>query len=701
MHHFRSLIILLLLVGFCRPCSADDDARNETRTYGVWINDIRVGSATVTLAPIEVDGKPAFKVTADAQMRLKTDVGLSHRRMEHTTVSLADGTGVRSMERNTTNGNVRIQRVTYGPEAATRDEEFMGRSTRIQVPTKGPIIDDDTILVRHLARTKKLKTGETFDYTDVSFERKRTYRKTLHVDERIAKEDGSVRWRMHTTSELEDDAEEERIIVDAEGNMVEMSQGPLLVRAIDASELEFDTSEQSPFGATVATKPSIAGHHLERLQSLVVRVRLPGGKAAFRTNGYQEVLEQDDRTFRIRLVPNPRPDDSKVEIPVDAERLSVFLRETEEAESAAPKIVEHSAQVVGDAKLAHEVAGRISSWIFETLEQVINGQGLTALETLKVGEGDCSEHTCLYLALARAAKLPSRSLTGLLLTEEGFGLHAWAESWMGRWVPVDPAWDRVGTGPVYLSLGPDLDDDGIARSSGLRAAATFGNISIDILELDLDGQRFDATDVKEIWTFPEDPKVIVERIVLRSGLAFHGAEVERDPEHIVYRTPYGRARVARADLDRIEFHRGRSNHFESAEHGVCFDLPTGWTFVDESQWPNAQTVSTFKKGDVGYGLLLSEPFSGNIDSYFALLRRTFNTTKGTDAEPTPQKLASAAGEVDALRWGFVDAKNNFHYRLLTWKRGARCYRIVAWTTASAIGELGPSIDAILKSVQLR
>ncbi len=41
-----------------------------------------------------------------------------------------------------------------------------------------------------------------------------------------------------------------------------------------------------------------------------------------------------------------------------------------------------------------------------------------------------------------------------------FGMHAWSEVWLGRWVPVDATVDEVGTSARYLFLchdEPDLD----------------------------------------------------------------------------------------------------------------------------------------------------------------------------------------------------------------------------------------------------
>jgi transglutaminase-like putative cysteine protease len=68
--------------------------------------------------------------------------------------------------------------------------------------------------------------------------------------------------------------------------------------------------------------------------------------------------------------------------------------------------------------------------------------------------GNCQTHARLYTALARAAGIPTRFVSGLVyLDGKGFLYHSWAESLLdGRWVPIDPTYDQVPADPTHLKL---------------------------------------------------------------------------------------------------------------------------------------------------------------------------------------------------------------------------------------------------------
>jgi len=59
----------------------------------------------------------------------------------------------------------------------------------------------------------------------------------------------------------------------------------------------------------------------------------------------------------------------------------------------------------------------------------------------------------LYIAMARAAGIPSRFAGGIVyLAGKGFLYHSWVESDLGSWVPVDPAFNQVGVDATHIKL---------------------------------------------------------------------------------------------------------------------------------------------------------------------------------------------------------------------------------------------------------
>ncbi len=82
----------------------------------------------------------------------------------------------------------------------------------------------------------------------------------------------------------------------------------------------------------------------------------------------------------------------------------------------------------------------------------------SAREVLRTRVGDCTEHTVLYVAMARALGLPSRIAVGLVYLRGAFYYHAWPEVYVaepdgrGMWLPVDPTLNQFPADPTHIRL---------------------------------------------------------------------------------------------------------------------------------------------------------------------------------------------------------------------------------------------------------
>jgi transglutaminase-like putative cysteine protease len=102
----------------------------------------------------------------------------------------------------------------------------------------------------------------------------------------------------------------------------------------------------------------------------------------------------------------------------------------------------------------------------------------TANEALEQGEGVCQDLAHALIAVAQAAGIPARYVTGYLFTgdEEGEAAHAWAELHVGElgWIGFDPA-NRCCPDERYIRLGSGRDARdaapirGISRGGGSEA----------------------------------------------------------------------------------------------------------------------------------------------------------------------------------------------------------------------------------------
>jgi hypothetical protein len=114
------------------------------------------------------------------------------------------------------------------------------------------------------------------------------------------------------------------------------------------------------------------------------------------------------------------------------------LQATPLIQSTDPRIVAAARKAVGDTADPVVAARRLTDWVYHRLRKRITLSVPNATQVLEGGEGDCNEHTVLYVALARAVGLPARTAVGLVYIRGRFYYHAWPEVWLGRWVAVDP-----------------------------------------------------------------------------------------------------------------------------------------------------------------------------------------------------------------------------------------------------------------------
>ena len=129
-----------------------------------------------------------------------------------------------------------------------------------------------------------------------------------------------------------------------------------------------------------------------------------------------------------------------------------------------PEIVAKAREVVGDAATRMEAARRLNDFVFDYVKKVPNIGIPNGLDVLRRREGDCNEHTALYVSLARAVGIPARIAVGLVYSERlgrAFYYHAWPEIRLREpdgWLPVDPTFGQFPADATHLKIvNGDLD----------------------------------------------------------------------------------------------------------------------------------------------------------------------------------------------------------------------------------------------------
>jgi len=168
-------------------------------------------------------------------------------------------------------------------------------------------------------------------------------------------------------------------------------------------------------------------------------------------------------------------------VPMRAERFGSALKPSVFVQSGDERIVEQAKSIVGDEKNAVEAMKKLNRWVYRNLRKEFTASMSNALDTLERKEGDCTEHSVLFVALARAIGLPAREVGGVVYSEEGgFFFHQWAEVYVGRWVATDPTFGQPVADATHIKFtGGDI----LSQS---RIMNVMGRLKIEIVDFEHD-----------------------------------------------------------------------------------------------------------------------------------------------------------------------------------------------------------------------
>jgi transglutaminase-like putative cysteine protease len=117
----------------------------------------------------------------------------------------------------------------------------------------------------------------------------------------------------------------------------------------------------------------------------------------------------------------------------------------------------------------------------------------TAAEALEIGQGVCQDHAHAMIAVARAAGLPARYVTGYLFAQEEGGpheaSHAWAEIFVTGlgWVGFDAA-NRCCPDDRYIRLGSGRDSRDAAPIRGISGGLAEERMDVEVVVADAQSQ---------------------------------------------------------------------------------------------------------------------------------------------------------------------------------------------------------------------
>lgn len=192
----------------------------------------------------------------------------------------------------------------------------------------------------------------------------------------------------------------------------------------------------------------------------------------------QEVTEKliDGKTTMVYRIHGGAPSKHSIPEPLlGAKDRYLYLAPSHHIESDHPEIRKAADKAVTGAATIREKVERLTRWVSDEVRDE-GEDSFSALEVLHNRKGECQAHTMLYTAMARSLGIPTRMAGGIAYMEGmGFLYHAWAESYLDGWLPVDPTFNQVGADATHIKFaeGPDW-------TSLLQLGNVIGKISVQI-----------------------------------------------------------------------------------------------------------------------------------------------------------------------------------------------------------------------------
>ncbi len=427
--------------------------------FGLYLNDKKVGFASIQLRSAAA-GEPSGLVwSVSARLRAGSEVELAEQRfydraapyrlVEVRSVEKSAAGRVERRYRRDGDQMVAEQTIDGSPQAARR----IAASAETAL----------SVLDQHAVEPGEVKAGMSTMVSEFETESesdKATAVKVVEIKkERLSGVDTEV-------AVMSSQTEGEQAVATAF-----VASGAVVLRAALGGGLEFRWEEREQAQSNVAGFDMIADAvKIDRpvgepsnVRELHLRVK-PRGSLRLRDAPNQELSRRPDGALDVDLFSRPG-------LPVLPAERRAALAVNSSIDAGDPTVVALARSVTEGVSDPAGRVERLIEWTYKNLEKDLSTNLTTASQVLAHKQGDCTEHALLFVALARAAGIPAREVSGLVYMGDAiqrFGWHAWAEVELdGRWVQVDPSWGETLANATHLTLGVGDDSDWVAALGGL------------------------------------------------------------------------------------------------------------------------------------------------------------------------------------------------------------------------------------------
>ena len=453
--------------------------------YDLALMNTKIGYMHVSTDKTEYQGEDVDRHKIDMVMNFKalgTDVTLEITRVEYTGsdlmprhfLSTSNESGLKQVEGRIVDGIAYIQTT------------LNGETTESEVPVPPDTISEH-VGVESLFR-QGLKIGEKRNFHIFSFDLLKPVKTELEVEGQDTLTYQSAEKQVYVLRQTLDmmNGITAKVWLDTDG-VNYRTEVPMMGLSMVTTKTDKETALGDTEEVDVVLKTRIlpsGKRPTPKATNFKAEVKLPAGNIAdaIMSNSQQQLIVTSEKAGRLSIqVPTVAAEDCPP-LPIqDVE--GEFLGASAYIQTDAPAIRAKTEEILDGEVNSWRAAEKLCEWVHTAItEKKMSGgfgSSLIALESLS---GDCTEHTVLFIALARAAGIPARICSGITFAKDAFYYHFWPEVYVGKWVQMDPTLGQTIADANHIQLG-----GGIVESDNLMEFAegvfrTLNQLEIAIVE---------------------------------------------------------------------------------------------------------------------------------------------------------------------------------------------------------------------------
>ncbi|BBM82309.1 transglutaminase-like domain-containing protein [Candidatus Uabimicrobium amorphum] len=462
-------IVLLLAANVCGQVAANNTV------FDSWYSGELFGAKAIAMHNVvrktTYEGKEAYEVNVYYKMKIARGDDKFEMTTTENTLVYADLTPISTVSKSIEGAQKKIVTTTFSQGEVLRQTQIDDTVHKETLKTDKKIILDEAVYLYSLVKDKDLQKGATYEYFSLNDETIKIETNTLKILGKTA--EGN--WEVEITSTENSFAY--TMFIDSKGEIAAITIPGMNVNAVRTTREQAEIfSEQLILDIMFPCNVILPEEEHVTQTELSINTH----KLSLQNSEYQTVSKTEEGIRIVLHEHRPQVEENYTCSPQDSEKFSKYLKAQPLIQSNSPLIVNKATEIVSAKASTYTQVQELQKWVFEKIKKASTSTAnASSIATLNAMAGDCTEHANLFCALARSLKIPTRVCGGLVYLDGEFGLHAWNEVYLGKWLVVDCALNRLGSNGKYIFFSYDYekdDSDLIMNMMGSRPQIEIENV---------------------------------------------------------------------------------------------------------------------------------------------------------------------------------------------------------------------------------